>query len=50
VTERDFWGIMAILAMLALGQVLQSRIAARQDEAIRYLLDNTVTRETIQEG
>jgi len=46
--ERDFWGIMALLAALAGLGILQSRLLREHDDQIRYLMDNTVTRETTE--
>lgn len=46
VDERDFWGIMVILALLGAGGVMQARITRRHEEAIirlradvQYLMD-----------
>jgi hypothetical protein len=46
--ERDFWGIMAIVGALAALGIIQSRLLRQHDEQIRYLMDNTVTRETTE--
>lgn len=46
--ERDYWGIMALIAALAALGWLQTRMLREHDEQIRYLMDNTVTRETTE--
>jgi hypothetical protein len=44
--DRDFYGIMALVLGLAIIGVMHSAQLRRHDDYIRYLMDNTVSRET----
>jgi hypothetical protein len=48
--ERDFYGIIALVLGLSVSLLLQSAVLRRHGEDISYLMDNTVTKQTLKEA
>ena len=44
--DRDFYGIMVLLAGLSIIGILHSRAIRQLDDDIQFLMDHAVTRET----